>query len=98
MHPIIETYKIILSEVNSTILRFQKNCSHPDETLFKIMKASTGSWDRGDDNWWANFWCSVCDKYWTAYAEDKPYSDGTGNQDFDYRFRGIKVDKFPKDN
>lgn len=88
MHPVIKLYQQLITEIQGNINNFQENCEHPDETLFKVMGASTGNWDRGDDSYWAWFWCSVCDKYWRADSEK--HSE-------EYRFKGTKVDKFPVD-
>jgi len=41
----------------------QKSCKHLNFT--KKNCGSTGNWDRNDDEYWVEFKCHDCQKFWT---------------------------------
>lgn len=88
MHPAIEAMYRILKEVQDAIAAAQHQCEHPDDTLWKMYTGDSGNYDPSSDWYGADFKCGQCGKFWTVrYVE--------GKDNYDYRFKGTKVDSFP---
>jgi len=61
-------------QLYSKIKVIQDECSHPDSCVTYEYGANTGNYDPTADNYWVNFHCKLCDKYWikrTDYWKDE---------------------------
>jgi hypothetical protein len=50
--------------IEARIADIQENCSHPSEALTDKAGANTGNYCPGDDSYWVDFHCHLCDKKW----------------------------------
>jgi hypothetical protein len=71
--PELDIVYAIIGEAQAFIKRVQDNCEHSRETLVGKHDADTGNWDRGDDSYWIDFHCQICDKRWRVDSEDPEY-------------------------
>ena len=62
----IEEIKDQIDSLYKELKEIQDECSHPVSCVTKKYEASTGNWDRSDDSYWINLYCSLCDKKWTV--------------------------------
>ena len=57
-------YKYEIEELRAEIEDLQNICQHTE--YMKEHKGSTGNWYPGDDCYWTNFTCQICNKHWTV--------------------------------
>jgi len=50
--------------LQNKITSIQEQCSHPKEAVTEKAGASTGHWCPGDDSYWVDKHCHLCDKRW----------------------------------
>lgn len=65
---LLPSVRKIQEEQNALVERLkgiQKRCKHPAEALKKTHHSSTGQYDVVEEQYWTNFHCLKCDKYWT---------------------------------
>jgi len=53
-----------IRELQSRIESIQTSCSHPKEAVTEKPGASTGHYSPGDDSYWIDYHCHLCDKRW----------------------------------
>jgi len=54
-----------IKTLTDKIIEIQNECSHPKGALTKKGGSNTGNWCSGDDRYWYDFHCGLCDKRWT---------------------------------
>lgn len=65
MTNIVEQLKIEMGEIQVKINKIQEACSHPEGAVTKRHGSNTGNYDPGADEYWTDFHCELCLKYWT---------------------------------
>lgn len=62
------------ARIQDRIKSVQDACPHPAGRVQYSYQANTGNWDRGDDCYWTNIFCGLCEKRWTV--DGSPHVDG----------------------
>ena len=61
---IIEELKEEAAAIHDRITLIQSQCSHPLVVRKTENKSDTGNWDRGQDSYWTEHECGLCQKRW----------------------------------
>lgn len=64
MNPEIKRLQRLISKHTLAIDKIQKACPHPKETLVYENKSDTGNWCEQDDDYWAEYKCYECNRWW----------------------------------
>ncbi len=70
----VDTLKKEIAVIQKKIEKTQEKCKHPPRHVRYRFDASTGNWDRGDDCYWTDYHCTLCDKRWRV--DDSRRIDG----------------------
>lgn len=60
-----------IAALDKELADIQSSCSHPDPCVEYKYGSNTGNWDKGDDCYWIDFKCSLCDLNWTVHSGTK---------------------------
>ena len=62
----VEKIKIQIYELELKLKEIQDECSHPKAAVISTNKSDTGNYYSGDDSYWVEHDCTLCDKRWTT--------------------------------
>lgn len=75
---IIEELKEEASEIHARIRLIQSQCAHPLVVRTTKNKSDTGNWDRGQDSYWTEHECGLCQLRWQTDQDWKRIGDKRG--------------------
>ncbi len=62
----VQKLKAKIAVLHDKITVIQTACPHPPVHVTYQYDSNTGNWDRGDDGYWTNIKCALCERRWTV--------------------------------